>query len=401
MRNLRKTFKEYEKISNKIFHKFAFAYSKPRETILEIRGQFASCRMIFSMAMNIVNEGHNQDQARRLKEQAKLLKEIDKKAIEARKESKRRQKAEDESNKKSSELLNKIYDELRKGNNTTAETQSKVLEGWLVKEKGVGIEDAKSCASTALKEGKMPNVKKVDDSKPKLKPKPKGENTDKQTIGGDVKLEAKVSKIKKDELKSGTLKHPVVKEGNEAKTVKPKPEVKKSTPKEDNSTSKSTLNEKKPEPPAKKVETTAPKKDQKEKGKGVEAPVKKVQAEPPNVEKKATQSTPKADPKSVPNKPVKNQKVPVIVVQDSRNKNNKDKTKPRSPSPAPSTSAKSSSPTITIVGRSKPRASSISGEKSAKEQRDMIEKSVRYVKGARVRARSQDPPQNLSVVNFG
>lgn len=419
MKKLRKIFKEYEKISQKLFGNFAWAYSKPRATILEMRGDFASYRGIFQKALLIINEGHNQDQAKALKE----LKDQAKKASDERKDMINRLKAmdkkADERSKKSQEMYMKKIDDLVKMNQATPENRSKVLEKWLVDEKGANKEDAKSCASKALKEGRVPSVKKEN------KPISKTVDKEKRPLEGNKKADgSKSTEITKKAESSGVaIKSPAVKEGKYPKTGNAKPEQ-KSEPRKDKVVNPTPVpkaepadDKKKPEKagnaPAKKAQFESPtvKKD-----KGTLPTAKKPQIPSPKVEElnstKAaakrvstnTQNenkTPKLDSKSLP--PLHKPKVPVIVVQEinKQNGSTKDKDKRRSPSPTLSAwSSSSSLSNITVVGREKSRAASVSSGSSTKSQRERMEKSVRYVEGSDRRARSQDPPQNLAVFSI-
>lgn len=426
MKKLRKMFKEYEKISQKLFGNFAWAYSKPRATILELRGDFASYRGIFQKALLIINEGHNQDQAKALKE----LKDQAKKASEERKEMINRLKAmdkkADERSKKSQEIYMKKIDELVKMNQATPENRSKVLEKWLVEEKGANREDAKSCASAALKEGRVPSVK-TDDI-----PKPKRAEKAKQLPEGNRKDDgSKSSDNNKKAQSSGAVvsKLPVVKEGKNVKKegskqetkTETKPEPKKEKPAHQTPAPKANTDgsKKKPEkpvtPPAKKVHFEPPKVEQ---NKGKSPEVRKAQIVPAKAEhnkeeselpkpaaKKVSTNMEKESKASKPDSknpaPPRKSKNPVIVIQETSNQNGstKDKDKRRSPSPTPSAWSSSSS-TMTVVGRGKLRAASMSSESSEMSQRERIEKSIRYVKGSDRRARSQDPPQNLAVSSF-
>ena len=244
MKKLRRLFKEYEKISKKIYGKFAWAYSKPRDTILEIRGDFALYRGIFTKALFIINEGHNKDQAKALKE----LKALEKKAADERKEMLKRLKGMDDNNRKAHQILMKQLNELAKKDQATPENRSRVYEGWLVKERGVSTEEASSCATTALREGKVPTVQKVekrlrkmddeeseDGAKNDKKPSKGKENATVKDLHANGKRDEKHNtskdwheKGKKFENNNNApAKGPNTKEGAKHENTKPKPDSNK------------------------------------------------------------------------------------------------------------------------------------------------------------------------------
>lgn len=402
MKKLRKLFKEYEKISQKPFGSFSWAYSKPRETIIEMRGGFATYRSIFSKVLLIINEAHNQDQARALEE----LKEQARKASEERKEMlnklKAMEKKADERRKKSDELLMKKIEELGPQQQATPEKRSKVLEGWLVEEKGVGKEEAKNYASKALKDGKVPNI--TAEIKLEVKKTDKKNKTPKRIGQTETKSSGEVAKkvgnssvsttspTKKAEKvnENGKVKLEVRKSnretgdsGNNLPTTKAKANQCATKPKTSNDTDdKISTNDK--------VHPNSLGKAEKSIIKPSELSAKK--APPPKAENK--DKIPPADTR--PLTQVRKPKPPVILVQEPHEmgESTKRKEQTHTLSHARNETIESQLSSITVVGREKPRASSASGaretETETKTQKTRIENGVRYVQGINKRARSQD-----------
>lgn len=98
-----------------------------------------------------------QDQAHRLKESSERARKLHEDREKKEKmELKKTLKAMDERNRKDADRLNKMIQQLIEKGEATPENRSKVVERWLMSDKGMGKEEAKSCASAALREGKLP-----------------------------------------------------------------------------------------------------------------------------------------------------------------------------------------------------------------------------------------------------
>jgi hypothetical protein len=364
IKKLKKLFREYEKISQKLWGKFLWAYDKPRENIFEIRSRFAEYRNIFMKALQIINEGHNRDQAAQMKE----LKEQARKFAEERKRGEKEMKLKlremDERNRKANDRLEKLMKELVEKKTATPENRKKVVEGWLVSEKGVGVEAARTCADDVVKKGtvldRKSNVKKDDQSKKggDIKMKPKREGDTKAKV-----VEGKAAKSTKSDVKDGTGKGTKPSDPKppkaDIKGEKPKP-LKEPTP------LKPALVDKKPDGHSEMKKPSNHTSNQ---------PPNHQKAPPGKTGKDESQNASKVEKKKDPPQGAKKPKVPVIIVQDIDKK---------SPPPA----HKDKAPGVTLVPnkstgdkneKPKQRASSVSSAGSDKSGKARIEKGVRYV----------------------